>query len=64
VIFPVLLWYAINDTLKAVERSLCGVSDDDLKRALKDSDEFQCDYERKTEELKGSSIERWESFSR
>jgi hypothetical protein len=39
VIFPVLLWDAINDTLKAVERSLCGVSDDDLKRAMKDSDE-------------------------
>jgi hypothetical protein len=44
-----LLWDAINDTLKAVERSLCGVSDDDLKREMK---EFQCDYERKTEELK------------
>jgi hypothetical protein len=50
--FPSLALGCHYDTLKAVERSLCGVSDDDLKRAMKDSDEFQCDYERKTEELK------------
>lgn len=49
---PVLLWEVVNGTVQAVELSLWKVTDDDLKRVMKDSDEFQRTFKLKTDELK------------